>query len=98
MAKLSARGRKEVFRVSKEIEVTDPESSITWEKMTRALMTDGSLLVKRQVRFKATECSASYVHTWGWKKTKLKLKADGDADRVLAAWLAKGWTQEKTRT
>lgn len=94
MAKLSARGRKEVFRVSKKTEVTDPSRGIHWEKLFKTLMTDGTILEKRQVLFVATEYSSERLHDWGWKVVG-KLKPTLTADDLLALYTRHGFTKEK---
>ena len=65
MAKLSARGRKELARVFKE---KKPESnSIIWEKRTLALMSDGTVLIKRDIRFEPDSYEPKgRFHSYGW--------------------------------
>lgn len=92
MAKLSARGRTEVARFSKEKTVTDPDRYVDWERITYALMSDGHLLKKRDVRFKETTILAEQKHCYGWKDEG-KVKAS--PERVREFLLAKGYTEEK---
>jgi len=88
MAKLSAGGRTELMRASKETAVTDDEA-VDWRKTTRAWMDDGKVLEKHDVNFKATG-SASYQqarrHSYGWKVTG-RIKADlmSDPAKLKAA-------------
>jgi hypothetical protein len=74
MATLSKHG-SELLRIAVETEINDPESSTTWERLTRAYMSDGKILEKRDVRFKP---SAIYPngenYTWGWKLGRRQLK------------------------
>lgn len=72
MAKLSARGRKELFRLSKERLVED-DQLIDWKRITCASMSDNRLLTKLDVHFKETQHLQAYRHSFGWK-VKCKLK------------------------
>lgn len=64
MAKLSARGRKEVVRFENLQVVTDPESLVSERRYTVAFMSDHTLLKKIDVVFK----SDGKKHSYGWKK------------------------------
>lgn len=81
MAKLSAGGRTELMRASKETTSPDDES-VDWRRVTRAWMDDGKILEKLDVNFKATG-DASYQkarkHSYGWKVAG-RIKADLIAD------------------
>ncbi len=84
MAKLSARGRKAQVEVSREYTESQlqaandhryPEgdplhgpSLTTWDRVTRRLMSDGTILEKRDCRFRksAWESSDRY-YSYGWK-------------------------------
>jgi hypothetical protein len=66
MAKLSARGRKEIARFSKEKFISNNEL-IDWERVTYAFMSDNHLLTKRDVHFLPSTHSAGYKHSYGWK-------------------------------
>lgn len=92
MAKLSARGRTEVARFSKEKTVTDPDRYVDWERITYALMSDGHLLKKRDVQFKEAGIMPAYKHNYGWKDEG-KVKAS--PEKVREFFLAKGYTEEK---
>lgn len=61
MAKLSARGRTELARVSIEKETPD-SALVSWEKTTVTLMSDGSIMEKRDVKFR----SDNRRHSYGW--------------------------------
>ncbi len=88
MAKLSARGRKEVIRLTRQRETPD-DPLITKEQTVIALMTDGAILHKRTVWFReeamyGREKSQSY----GWKKvTKPKKEFLGPDGKVSVAKL-----------
>lgn len=67
MARLGKHGT-ELLRVVKEIEINNPESSTTWERKTRAYMSDGTILQKFDVRFKPMGYqTVGEVHSYGWK-------------------------------
>lgn len=86
MAKLSARGCKEVARWSKEGDLT-PEQSETcsWECQEYVLRSDNKLLSKRTVIFR----EGNQRHTWGWtvagRATSL--------EKLEAAMSSKGFTK-----
>ena len=68
MAKLSARGRTEVKRVTRE-SLTPTSDTISWERTTVVLMSDGNILSKRDVKFRAD----NRAHSYGWVvKGKIK--------------------------
>lgn len=96
MAKLKAHGH-EVLRYSKERAITDTNEYVDWERTTWAVMSDGVVLTKRDVNFKASTVGSyerpAYRHTWGWKRHgKLKACADIAATRERA--IAAGFTVE----
>jgi predicted kinase len=101
MAKLGARGRTELLRYSKE---GPGDGDLTdWERTSKAFMSDGTILVKRDVRFRADEMGGkSRKHSYGWKvhgKVKPELKKDPARLRealvgVRDAARAKGWKIE----
>lgn len=67
MAKLSAHG-KELLRIELERDITDPESSTTWRRVTRAYMSDGKVMEKIDVRFKPDNYHpAGERYSYGWK-------------------------------
>ena len=67
MAKLSAHG-KELLRVELERDITEPESSTTWRRVTRAYMNDGKVMEKIDVRFKPdTYRPNGERYSYGWK-------------------------------
>jgi hypothetical protein len=90
MAKLSARGRSEVARFTKERDIEGDEL-VTWRRKERALMSDGTVLEKLTVRFKASTYSAAYLHNYGWK-VRGKLKATATAATWAQSYRDMGWT------
>lgn len=106
-AKLSARGRTELVRVSREKET--PEDTLTnWEKTTVTLMSDGSVMEKRDVRFKPSPSdpreSDPYAaigsftlkgrfHSYGWK-VKGKAKAGLTPRQFADIYAGKGFEVE----
>lgn len=92
MAKLSARGRRELVRMEKEDNGDD--EFCDWRRKTISFMTDGRILQKYDVRFKATEYSKARKHSYGWKEY-LKLKKDVDLyeafSNLIKKFEAKGW-------
>jgi hypothetical protein len=85
MARLSKHGR-ELLRVEKEKEITDPSENITWERTTRAYMSDGTVLAKHDVRFKPNSLYGGQTgefYSWGWKIFG-KIKADRTPEQAVA--------------
>lgn len=67
MAKLKARGRKELVRVTR-ITIPDEGGLTDWTRKTYALMSDGVFLEKLDVRFKPSEFKPEgEKHSYGWK-------------------------------
>lgn len=85
MAKLSARGRKEIARVDREINVNDPTALTMWRKTTVALMSDGNMLEKLDVRFRD-----GHLHSYGWK-LRGKVKAEVTPERFVAHFTSRGY-------
>lgn len=100
MARLSARGRDELVRLEREHDVLDSEL-IDWERDTIALMSDGKIMRKRDVRFKASTYSPAKKHSYGWK-VLAKLKAGLDPvesiERFAQSYEAKGYVQVEIPT
>lgn len=71
MAKLSARGRYELVEVSKELpgyNMSNGEPLTTWERLTKRLMSDGTILEKRDVRFAPEPFNPEgRYYSYGWK-------------------------------
>ncbi len=99
MARLSKHG-KELLRVEKEMDVTDPAENIVWTRTTRAYMADGVVLVKRDVRFKPNSLYGGQTgefYSWGWKVFG-KVKADRTPQQAVAnitASIARGESKWK---
>ena len=69
MARLSKHG-SELLRIELTRDIdTDSESAITWSRVTRAYMSRGIILEKRDVKFKPgpLDNGIPRPHTWGWK-------------------------------
>lgn len=72
MAKLSARGQKEIARFARE-KVLNFDRVIDWERETVAIMDSGKVLVKRDVRFVGL-AEGPRRHSYGWKTLAERLK------------------------
>jgi len=91
MAKLSARGRTETYRVVKEYSV-NPDEDVTVRKRTVVLMSDGTVLEKVTVRFSYPGADPKgRLHDWGYK---IKGKAGLTPAEWLAKYLAAGFSQD----
>lgn len=81
MARLGKHGT-ELLRIECEAEIdtaANPDSSTTWERLTRAYMTDGKILEKRDVRFKPSSVSPrGESYSYGWKLGRRQLKPEID--------------------
>jgi hypothetical protein len=87
MAKLSARGRKIIFEVEKEVgEKGVSEGPHRWEKTNIALGSDGVILKKWTADIKGVG-----VHDYGWKVLG-KVKAGLSAEAALEIYCKKGFT------
>ena len=99
MAKLSAHG-KEVARYSKESVPADPKSYTNWERVTYALMEDGVLLAKVDVRFKPADYELALYpkgrpHSYGWKRKGRLAETGTNTQEALFARLEKqGYARE----
>jgi len=96
MAKLSARGRTELARVSKTIDLRgnpNPNLNVDLRKTTYALMSDGTLLKKMDVHFVPVPNSFSSEgenYSYGWK---VEHKTKATKEEFLARMTAIGYTQ-----
>lgn len=84
MAKLSARGRKEVARVTK-LDASPNSDLVTERRKTYALMTDGAILEKTDVVFK----SDGKKHSYGWKV--VFAKAGVTPEKFVSHYVARGY-------
>ena len=91
MAKLKARGRKEIFRVTKTKQRPD-DRQISHERIQVALMTDNNFL-KRRVIYWRPEANVGSQHDYGWKVTG-KIKAGLTAEAALKIYLDAGYVLE----
>ena len=90
MAKLSARGRVELARVSKTFEVND--DNVISRRVTYALMSDKHILKKYDVVFKPTMYNPKpEKHSYGWKDFK---KTNVSKELFLESFLKAGYTKE----
>lgn len=71
MAKLSAYGQRELYRITRERD-RPLDETISWERIERAVMHNGRILEKRTVIFRDPSLGR---HNWGWK-LKGHLKPD----------------------
>lgn len=88
MAKLSARGRKELCRLTKTEKVADETSPASERRTTVALMDDGKILKKMDVVFR----SDNRKHSYGWKVTAT-LKAGVTTERFVEIYEKLGFTK-----
>lgn len=88
MAKLTARGRTEVWRVER---TTDSSTGGTL-RVTLALMSDGNIL-KKMTSFTQ---QGKVAHSWGWTVWR-KLKKDGNPDRLKERLVGEGYEEVKKR-
>jgi hypothetical protein len=96
-ARLSARGRREIGRVYKQVDTPDDELTI-WSKNTLAFMSDGKILQKRDVIFKPDKYNPKGKrHSWGWKsygKVKPGVTPEEAFGKFVADMEKKGWVKE----
>lgn len=94
MAKLGARRREEVFRVSRSRTSTTP--GVAEVREHRALMSDGNLLGRSVLRYTPEEVERNYgkkSHDYGWK-VRGRVKAGVSLEELLKPYLDRGWTLE----
>lgn len=90
MARLSARDRKEIWRVERESDTPTSDLTVS-EKDTLALMTDRRVLRKRTVRFKPDSFyPEGRLHNYGWKEYK-RLKETADPVKILEHFVKSGY-------
>ena len=87
MAKLGARGRKELARMEKER--AWPSDLTNWDRKTVAFMEDGTILRKVDVRFR----SDGRRHSYGWT---VFCKDQGiSVEKFVAAFEKQGYKRVK---
>jgi hypothetical protein len=91
MAKLSAHG-SELLRIELERDVTDTERLTTWERLTRAYMSDGKVMQKIDVRFKDGERYSYGWKIWGTRKKGSTIESYRAYVAKLAAAMSAGTT------
>lgn len=79
MAKLSAHGT-EYARFEKKT-INQPTEYTEWSRYEYAIMSDGWILKKLTVRFRADGISRAYTHSYGWKRAR-KIKSNKILDAV----------------
>lgn len=95
MAKLSARGRTALVRLTKEVTATEPGDGVLREQYTVAMMSDGRAL-KRTVTWFAPNVfdqGKPRRHDYGWKDMG-KLKAGMTPETFAAHFEARGYQKE----
>lgn len=93
MARLKSRGRTELVRLVRELPGDD---DVHFRKRFVALMSDGVVLRKDQVRFKATqswEPSRGRLHDWGWK-VHGRIKATATTESFTESHVKAGYVVE----
>jgi hypothetical protein len=88
MAKLSSRGRTELARLSKLVKNEDPGSLTSESRTTVALMSDHTILEKRDVVFRAD----GKRHSYGWK-VRSKVKEGVTAEKFVEAFTKLGFAR-----
>jgi hypothetical protein len=98
MAKLSAGGRTELARVAREVDFSVAENDlIDWQRITYALMNDGKVLCKRDVRFRS-EFRDGGKHSHGWTVVdKLGLRTLDGAESWVARLESAGYKRVSSR-
>lgn len=87
MAKLSARGRKELARVTKVV-FPGEEELTSQRRYTLSLMSDGVILEKIDVVFR----SDGKKHSYGWK-VRSKVKESVTPEKFVAVFEKKGYAR-----
>lgn len=87
MAKLKARGREEIFRVSYE-KATPGDREVAREKNFRAFTSDGNVLERRVIWWRE-----GGSHDYGWK-VRGKAKPERNVEELLKSYLDRGWHLE----
>ena len=86
MAKLRAYGQREILRVERERGLPATDDLCSWERRTLAVMHNGRVLEKLDVRFRPDAFEpAGRFHSYGWK-VKGKLAAGKTPETFRAAY------------
>lgn len=97
MAKLSAHGQKEQFRLVKEDK--NPASAlISWARETLAVMDSGKVLLNRVVIFRPSPSfPEANRHSYGWKVLAKKLPTYAERVAFGIEKAADGWKVEAAK-
>jgi len=97
MAKLSAHGQKEQYRLVKRN--SSPLSPlILWEKETMAVMDSGKVLINRAVLFAPSPLNPEpKPHSYGWKVRGVSLPTYAERVAYGIEMAAKGWKVEAAK-
>jgi hypothetical protein len=93
MAKLKARGREEIFRVTISRPAADTSTGVETVQDFRSLMSDGNILTRRLLRYTPEEAAKNYgkrSHDYGWT-VKGRARAGLSLEQLLKIYLDKGW-------
>jgi hypothetical protein len=91
MAKLSAHGQKEQYRLVKEKDLPN-DPLISWERETVAVMDSGKVLVKRDVIFRPSGFQPKPKrHSYGWCVAVKTLSTYAERVAYGIEKSAKGW-------
>jgi hypothetical protein len=91
VAKLKARGRKEVFRVERTRASSSPGVAEVLDY--RALMSDGNILERMVLHYTPEETARNYgkkSHDYGWK-VRGRARSGLTLEQLLKLYLDKGW-------
>ena len=91
MAKLSARGRKELVRATKVIETPDSDLTVK-RQVSYAVMSDRRIL-KREVCWFRNEYAGRHDYSWKeWKRYKVDVDLQSKAKHFAKDLAEKGWS------
>ena len=96
MAKLSAHGQKEQYRLVKEKDLPN-DPLISWEREVIAVMDSGKVLLNRTVIFRPTANLRGGRHSYGWKVAVKTLPTYAERVAYGIEMAAKGWKVEAAK-
>jgi hypothetical protein len=91
MARLMNNG----FELARLVKDMPGDENIEWRKKFISIRSNGWLLVKEQVRFKADGFSPAHNHDWGWKRylhTAKDVNIIAACDRIVTRFVEKGYS------
>jgi len=101
MAKIGARGRREIARVSRTRAHSKEENEdLSHTRETKVLTSSGHVLHKRDAIFRPHTATARYDkgrYSWGWKLAGRAKPEYRDAEKWLKHHTDRGWTQGDTK-